>query len=408
MQQKSFKAKYVSIPFRVEVYIAWRNLITKKLRSFLTILGVIIGIGSIFFLLSLGLGLENLVTEEIVGNSSIKSIDVTSPNSRLIRLDDDNINKIRSISGVDKLGTSYNTAGIVSYNKSEINPIVYGVDTTYLELSDLNIVSGRLLQDDENDGVLVNRPVLEAIGIKDPKEAIDKSLNIKVPLSVAEDTEQKEINESLQIRGVIESGSGGEIFVANSLFAQASVNQYSQIKLLAKNTEDISELREKIHKMSFETASPIDTIDQIKQIFKYFNIILVGFGGIGMIVAVLGMFNTLTISLLERTREIGLMVALGARHKDMRTLFILEAVLLSVIGSVVGITLAVIAGNIVNLLMNHMARSNGVKDSFDLFATPLWLIAALITFMIMVGLLVVLLPARRAQKINPIDALRRE
>ena len=127
-----------------------------------------------------------------------------------------------------------------------------------------------------------------------------------------------------------------------------------------------------------------------------------------MIVAVLGMFNTLTISLLERTKEIGLMVALGGRHKDMRRLFVIEAMLLSVMGSVIGIAMAIITGMVINVSMNQFARGRGVTDGFDLFATPIWLVMGLIVFMVAIGFIVVLLPARRAQKINPIDALRRE
>ena len=135
---------------------------------------------------------------------------------------------------------------------------------------------------------------------------------------------------------------------------------------------------------------------------------LVGFGAIGMIVAVLGMFNTLTISLLERTQEIGLMMALGGRNSDMRKLFIFEALLLSVIGAATGIILAIISGLGVDAYMNHFAQNRGVSDGFSLFATPPLLVVGLMGFLVLVGLIVVYIPARRAQKISPIDALRRE
>src|SRR5206468_3453072 len=110
--------------------------------------------------------------------------------------------------------------------------------------------------------------------------------------------------------------------------------------------------RKQIESMGFLTTSPIDTIEQINQMFKFFNVLLAGFGAIGMIVAVLGMFNTLTISLLERTKEVGLMITLGGRNRDMRKLFIFEAVLLSVAGAVIGIVSAIILGQIINLVMN--------------------------------------------------------
>jgi putative ABC transport system permease protein len=143
-------------------------------------------------------------------------------------------------------------------------------------------------------------------------------------------------------------------------------------------------------------------------VFKFFNVVLAGFGAVGMVVAVLGMFNTLTISLLERTKEIGLMVALGGRNRDMRKLFIFEAVLLSLVGAVVGIILAVMLGQVINLAMNALAHRRGVTEHFQLFAVPWWLVLGTILFMLVVGLVVVYLPARRAARINPIDALRRE
>ena len=102
------------------------------------------------------------------------------------------------------------------------------------------------------------------------------------------------------------------------------------------------------------------------------------------------------------------MVALGGRRKDMRKLFIFEAALISFVGAVIGITIAFIAGKFVNVIINLNAQSRGVNEWFELFATPIWSVFAIIAATILVGLVVVYLPARRAEKINPIDALRRE
>ncbi len=402
------KRRFASVPFHVLLFMAWRNLSTKKLRSLLTILGVVIGIGAIFFLLSLGLGLQNLVTKEVVGNKSIRSIDISSPNSRIVKLDANNVQKIKDLSQVDKVGASYSTASSITYNTSEIDAITYGVDVPYQDLSDFQIVKGRLLNKDDVKSVYVNTAFLEAVGVKDQDSIIKQSIDIYIPLQQTKAGKDTSLKDTFKIVGVINSGSGSEVFIPGILLDQKGVEQYSQVKLIAKENANIPDLRKQIESLGFETISPVDTIDQINQIFKYFNVILVGFGAIGMIVAVLGMFNTLTISLLERTREIGLMIALGGRNKDMRMLFVLEAVLLSLIGSLIGIAFAVAGGKVVNMIMNNMAARRGVSDNFELFSTPLWLVLALISFMVLVGLFVVLMPAHRAEKINPIDALRRE
>ena len=102
MQASPSKRKFPSIPLHVLIFMSWRNLSTKKLRSFLTILGVTIGIGAIFFLLSLGLGLQNLVTKEVVGNKSIRSVDISSPNSRIVKLDKSSVQKISNLQQVNK------------------------------------------------------------------------------------------------------------------------------------------------------------------------------------------------------------------------------------------------------------------------------------------------------------------
>jgi putative ABC transport system permease protein len=101
------------------------------------------------------------------------------------------------------------------------------------------------------------------------------------------------------------------------------------------------------------------------------------------------------------------MMALGARPKDMYRLFALEAMLLSTIGAAIGILMAIAGGTVINYFVFQFARNRGVTQSFDLFAKPWWLIVGTLVFMIIVGLLVVAFPARRAQKIDPIDALRR-
>lgn len=389
------------------IHIAWRNMVSKKLRTFLTIFGIVIGIGAIFFLLSFGLGLQNLVTKEVIGNQSIKSVDISSPNSKIIKLDRQSVDKIKNLPHVDKAGTQFSFPGSLKQKGSEKDTVVYGVDKNYIELTDLSISAGRVFKPDDTKPVLLNDSARTAIGFKSAQDAINKEITLYIPLNGASESRQF-VEDKYKIVGIISSGSGSEVFLPSYILENAGVKVYSQMKVIADNNKNVSSLRKQIESFGFETSSPGDTIDQINQIFKFFNLILVGFGAIGMIVAVLGMFNTLTISLLERTKEIGLMMALGARNRDMSRLFIFEAALLSVVGAAIGIFFAVITGKIANLFMNAFAHKRGVKENFDIFSTPVWLILALILFMLIVGLLVAFFPAKRAQRINPIDALRRE
>lgn len=385
---------------RVLLYMAWRNISSKKLRSFLTIFGIIIGIGSIGFLVSFGLGLQRLVTKNVIGDQSVKTIEITSANSKIIKLDSKAINKIRNYPHIEKIGSSYSFPASIGLNGGGIDAVMYGVDQEYQSMTSMDLVHGRLLKEDDTKVVVVSTASLKAIGI-DAKKAINQKMEIAVPLQT------KELRDTFTIIGVIDSGQNNEVFTSSSIFSNAGVATYKDVKIIADESESIPALRKQIEGNGFQTNSPVDTLAEINQLFKFFNVILAGFGGIGIIVAILGMFNTLTISLLERTKEIGLMITLGGRPRDMRRLFMLESVILSIIGALTGILLAFSTGRIVNFFINKNAKGR-VNESFDIFYMPFWLICALAGFMVAVGLIVAYFPARRAQKINPIDALRRE
>ena len=400
------KPHYKSIPISATFYLAWKNITHKRLRSILTILGVAIGIGAVYFLLSFGFGLRNLVTEQVVGSQSIKAIDVSTVNSKIIQLNQENYKKMQGFNKVAKYGALLSVPGSIKINQSgETSVVVYAVDKGYVELSNHSIVAGAYSKPDDVDTAYINTATIKAAGIKDPKSVIGQKMNLIVPLQNAN---QPYLEKEFTIVGVIESGSGSEVYTSYNIFSGLEVNNYSQIKLVAQDRADVANLRKQVESMGFQTVSAIDTVDQIDKVFQIFNIVLGAFGAIGMVIAILGMFNTLTISLIERTKETGLMMALGSRKRDVSRLFIIEALLLSISGAIIGIIFAITAELITNGVLNSYAHSRGVSESFNLFANPWWLQIAMIVFMLIIGLLVAILPAKRAERINPIDALRQE
>ncbi|MEO8691659.1 MAG: ABC transporter permease [Candidatus Saccharimonas sp.] len=406
---KVFKPKPASIQWRILLYIAQKNLSSKKLRTGLTVFGISVGIGSVFLLLSFGIGLQELVTSQVIGSQSIKTIDVTTPNSKIVKLDDITVERISKISDVNSVGQAYYFPGSFKIDSSETDTIVYGIDSGYEELTYLNIVAGKNLnRSDDKYPLVINKSGLESIGLADhPDKVIGKSVEITVPLSHI-DKRIGTYTHKFTIAGVIDSGAGSEIFIPSHIFKDLGVDQLTQLKAGVDEVANVPKIRTQIETFGLETTSPVDTLNEIGNIFSFFNIILVGFGSVGMFIAVIGMINTLTISLLERTKEIGLMVALGGRAKDMRILFTLEAMLLSIIGTATGMLGAIALSSIVNLVINSMAAGRGVEHGFALFAYPWWLTLGVFVFMAIVGLLVVFIPAKRAERINPITALRQE
>lgn len=381
------------------------NLRFKRFRSLVTIIGVAIGIGSVYLLISFGLGLQNIVQGEIVGNKAINTIDITSVNSTIINVTDQSLEQIKSVSHVTDVSGVYMFASQVSLDNSSVDLVSYGVDSLYLSLSDLNLTAGEMIDPEKTDQIVVNNSLLEAVGINYLGTALGKELNVKFSPESG-----KVIDKKMKVSGVIDSGAsaGSEIFVSYKVFQEAGVSEYTQAKAVVDSREAIPDARRAIESYGYETTSPVDTLNQVNEVFRFFNLILVGLGSIGLVIAVLGMINTLTVSLLERTREISLMIAIGARPKDMQRLFMVEALLLSLTGGIAGMLGAGALGMIANFILNQFAYARGIDYAFSVFYTPLWLVAGMLLLMIAIGLIVSFVPARRASRINPITALHQE
>jgi ABC-type antimicrobial peptide transport system permease subunit len=400
-----------NLRLRVLIMMSLRNLSFKKLRTSLTIIGVIIGIGAISFLVSLGLGLQNVVTTRVIGSKSVNTIEVTTSKPATIKLNGDTVSKFKKYSNVIDIAKTFSFASSVNYKNSNVDTVIYGSDKSYLDLSGFQIVAGKNVYSDKTSDITVNSTMLTNLGISDPQKAIgqkisitilkDKNLSINFPLT-------GDFKKELTIHAVIDSGKSSELFASDKLFSSLGFSDYSQIKVVVNDKSHINEVRKQIESQAFTTSSPADTLDQINQVFSLLNLVLIGAGGIGMIIAILGMFNTLTISLLERTKEIGLLISLGARQRDIRRLFIFEAIILSVSGALIGMLMAWALGLGVNTYATSLANSRGVTDTFSLFSIPYWLTLAVILFATIIALLVVAFPARRAAKISPVVALRRE
>lgn len=393
-------------PIRLSMLLrmAAANLMAKKFRNNLTMLGVAIGVSAVFLLLSFGLGLQNLVQEEILGTDSVRVINVTNVNSDILNLDEDAAEKMGNLSGVDKIGQQYTAAAGFQLDSAKADAVVYGVDQDYLALSGLAVVSGKMLQPNQPDQLMISRSLVSTLGYDDVSEAVGKDVSLTLNL----DEGEREVGRPLTVVGVIDTESGSAMYVPASIFAELGANDFSQLKVVAEDDGDVASLRQQIESIGYQTSSPLDTIDQVNRFFRFFNLLLISFGGIGMLIATIGMLNTLTVALFERTKEVGLMIALGARRRDMRRLFVTEALLLTAIGGAVGIAVSLIIEVVINTASNRLAASRGVTESFSLFAVPAWLVFGMLVFICLVGYLVSLLPASRASKIAPVDALRRE
>lgn len=193
---------------------------------------------------------------------------------------------------------------------------------------------------------------------------------------------------------------------------------YNRAIVLVDDSRDVPEIQEAIREKGYEAYSPMDTLREINRFFGILQAILGGIGAIALLVAAFGIINTLSMAILERTREIGLMKALGARNRDVMTIFLGEAASIGMLGglagAVVGYSLTVV-GNV--LARGYMAQQGGGGGLFfgggegqptNLIYTPLWLVLFVIGFATLIGLVSGIYPALRAATLDPLRALKAE
>lgn len=167
----------------------------------------------------------------------------------------------------------------------------------------------------------------------------------------------------------------------------------------------LTEVRNRIKNSGYEALTALDIIESIGTVFKVIQAFLAAVGGIGLVVSLFGIANTMAMSVLERTREIGIMKALGATRRDILRLFLMEAASIGLVGGSIGLLLGWVGGLLLNGL-SHVAFE--VPDDMTIFHVSIWLVALSIAFSVLVAMIAGFLPARRAARLDPVQALRYE
>jgi len=190
---------------------------------------------------------------------------------------------------------------------------------------------------------------------------------------------------------------------------RAGSNQpvYSSISVRVKDPSRIQSVEDAIKKMGFNTFSILDASRSLQQVFRVLYAFLGIFGSLALIVASIGIVNTLVMAILERRREIGIMKAIGASDGDVKKLFFAEAGAMGFAGGIIGVVLGWAIGQVINFGTNIYLKSQSIPPE-HFWAVPLWLVAFAIGFACMVSLVSGLYPAGRAAKLDPVQALRYE
>ncbi|HEX7334493.1 MAG TPA: FtsX-like permease family protein [Pyrinomonadaceae bacterium] len=190
--------------------------------------------------------------------------------------------------------------------------------------------------------------------------------------------------------------------------AEGQTEGYDSAVVRVTDPVELTQVREKITELGFGSFSIVDELDQIRTVFLIIDSVLGLLGGISLLVASFGIANTMIMSILERTREIGIMKAIGAEDREIKLIFFVEAAVIGVAGGVIGVLLAWGIDALANRLAYRFILKPQGASFIDFFDLPVYLWLGAILFALIVSILAALYPASRAARIDPVRALRHD
>ncbi|MEM3412116.1 MAG: ABC transporter permease [archaeon] len=413
--------------------LAIKHIKQKKIRSLLTILGIVIGIAAIVGILSLGQGMQKAITTELnyLGNdviyvlpgseraarSGIQQLSFFRIPTSTTNLNENDLKVVKNLVGV-KAAQGVITGRVnIQYGGENVSLQMYGIDPEVAkEISTIKIVEGRELTKADKAAVV--------LGYRVAKEIFSK----KIPIG----SEIKIGNKSFKVVGIFErtGGSIGSMMYDNSIFMTSEQarnvmttplkqNEFSLIQIKVDETKDPDVVGEKVaeklrilHRLSeknqdFTVITPSYIQNTVSSIMLLLNVFLLGIASISLLVGAIGIANTMYASVLERTKEIGTLKAIGASSSDILKIFAFESALLGIIGGVVGIFAGFIASGILGENWGMMQIAAGRMQTYGPIITPELLIIALI-ISVFTAVVAGALPAKKAASLEPVEALRYE
>lgn len=194
----------------------------------------------------------------------------------------------------------------------------------------------------------------------------------------------------------------------NSLNGIKGTSTYSSVKVKVRDVNAVDEIESAIQDLGYETYSASSIRDSLKQMTNILQLVLGGIGAISLLVAALGITNTMVMSIYERTREIGVMKVLGCRLQDIRGLFLTEAGAIGLLGGILGIILSYMISFVINVISKSVMAAQGSEVVGNASVIPLWLVLLGVGIAIIVALAAGFYPANRAVRISALSAIRQE
>lgn len=385
------------------IRLAYKHFRYARSRSFLTVLGIVIGVAAIVLLVSLGIGLQKITTSRLANFEALQTISVAPPSSQTVKLDKTQVENIKKIEGVKTVSPLINMIGSGTLLGTTTSVTVTGIQPSNLKTKQVGLLQGRGFSEDDAKEAVVSKSALKAFGLDDGSQVLNQKLKLDILVE-----QMKSISLEVTVVGISDEKATPEIYLPISLLNKASPDAYTSLDVVVEDRKEVGVVKNKIEELGFQASSAKELIDQVDRTFLIIQAILGLIGAIGFFVASFGIVNTMTISLLEKTREIGVMKALGISNKDIKRVFVFEAILFGFLGGVFGILLGYLIGQGINGLIYFLMQKGGENGSLTLFVTPWKFALVVLFFSIAVAWAAGVYPAFRASKLSPLEALRRE
>ncbi len=396
--------------------LSTRMFKTNPLRTWLTILGMGVGTGAVVVLVGLGFGLQQIILEQIVFGETLLSLGVSSTGAQGMRLTTETVAKFEANEAVLDAAPLARFPALVTYKGLTGNVFVQGVEPPYLRYAGVTALAGTVFTDEDagdTSSIMLSPAVLKLFGIADDQmEAfIGQKVSLRLLIPADDGTDRVDeivIDKEYVVRGITkEEGVLNAMMMLPELRNYVGIEEFERIQVRVNSNESLPLVEEQLIEQGYRVTALSKTVEQASKIFQGIQAVLATFGGIALIVSAIGMFNTMTVTLLERTKEIGIMRTLGASPNDVKYLFVSESIVVGFLGGLSGILMGVTLGITVNLFLNFVAGQFG-GQAVKLFSFPLDFLTFIALFSAAVGYLTGIFPARRASALNPLDAIRYE
>ncbi|MDB4866861.1 MAG: FtsX-like permease family protein [Cohnella sp.] len=382
--------------------MAFKSILSNKLRSLLTMLGIIIGVTAVIALISLGQGATKSVTAQVQSlGTNLLTVNILGRGTTNT-LTEKEANALRDIQGIQYLAPASTSNASVKYSTKSVDVNVIGTNSEYADVREYKIASGRFLSQIDLDfyqkiAIIGSQSASDLFGFSNPigqYVQINGSRYKVVGVLASKGSTTNGSNDDVVM---IPLTSAERIFKAKgvrTVYVQVATDKQIDSVVGGLNTALSKKFRGNTD--SYRVFNQSDILSTLNNVTGTLTVALGGIAGISLLVGGIGIMNIMLVSVTERTREIGIRKAIGAKKRDILTQFLIESMALSGLGGILGIGIGVGAAQLVSSMLKMQVA----------FSLNIILIA--FVFSVLIGVIFGMFPANKAAKLKPIEALRFE